>query len=173
MGICMNLYVLRYLARRQRKLQVLRYLARQLEFLCALLPGTAAKEICMCFDTWHGGEANMYVLRYLSRRHWECVCASLHGTAAMCFISWHDGKGKLYMLRYLACYGELYALRWMRRWLVKACCYIHLYMFLSISFASDMFKDSYSSIRASFVLSSYRAHVAVCLSCFVLAARTH
>ncbi len=43
------------------------------------------------------------------------------GTAAMCFISWHDGKGKLYMLRYLACYGELYVLRWMRRVLVKAC----------------------------------------------------
>jgi hypothetical protein len=83
--------------------------------------GVGAKEIDMCFDTWQGGKANMYVLRYLARRHWECVCASLLGTAAMYFISWHDGKAKLYMLRYLACYGELYALRWMRRWLVKAC----------------------------------------------------
>ena len=62
MGICMNLYVLRYLARRQRKLQVLRYLARQCEIAGASLPGTAAMEISMCFDTWHGGLANMYVL---------------------------------------------------------------------------------------------------------------
>ena len=88
MGICMNLYVLRYLAQRQRKLQVLRFLARQLEFLCALLPGTAAKEICMCFDTWHGGLANMYVLRYLARR----LCALFLGTTAkescIGFVTW-------------------------------------------------------------------------------------